>query len=41
MKDNKTTRIEIRVTPKEKDMIKEWAAKHNITVSEAVRMLCN
>lgn len=40
MKDGKTTRIEIRVTPREKELFKEYAEKHNLTMSEAVRMLC-
>lgn len=38
MKDNKNVRIEIRMTPKEKEYLKQFAEAHNLTVSEAVRI---
>lgn len=37
MKENKNVRIEIRMTPIEKEKLKEFAAKHNTTISELVR----
>ena len=40
MKETKNVRIEIRLTPKEKELIKEYAEKHNTTISETVRDLC-
>ena len=40
MKTNKTQKIEIRLTPEEKELIKEYAKKHEITISEAVRSFC-
>ena len=33
-------RIEIRLTPREKELIKEYCAENHITVSEYVRVLC-
>lgn len=38
MKENKSVRIEIRLTPREKELIKEYACAHDISVSELVRM---
>ena len=29
--------LKIRVTPKEKELIKEYAEKHNLTISGAIR----
>lgn len=40
MKNPKTTRIEIRMTPEEKELLKEYAAKRNQTVSELIRYYC-
>ena len=37
MTDNKTTRIEIRLTEKEKQQIKDYAINHNTTVSKLFR----
>ena len=37
MADNKTTRIEIRLTEKEKQQIKDYAINHNTTVSKLFR----
>ena len=39
MKDNKTTRIELRTTPTEKEQIKAFAEKHDMTISELLRSL--
>ena len=38
MKENKSVRIEIRLTPREKELIKEYASAHNTTISELVRL---
>jgi len=40
MKENKTARMEIRLTPAEKEKLKQYAEKHNMTVSETIRDLC-
>ena len=40
MKETKTTRLEIRLTPEEKEKIKAYAAEHNKTISAVVRELC-
>lgn len=40
MKEIKNVRIEIRLTPTEKELIKRYAEKHNTTISETVRNLC-
>lgn len=37
MADNKTTRIEIRLTEKEKQQIKDYAVNHNTTISKLFR----
>ena len=37
MKDKKSAKIEVRLTPKEKELIKEYAEAHHITISELVR----
>lgn len=33
-------RIEIRLTPEEKQLIKDYCAERHITVSEYIRVLC-
>lgn len=38
MKENKSVRIEIRLTPREKELIKAYAEAHNTNVSELVRL---
>lgn len=40
MKDNKTSRVELRLTPTEKDRLKQYAEKHGLTMSEAIRSIC-
>lgn len=40
MKENKNVKIEVRLTPREKEKIKVLAEKYNLTVSEMVRLLC-
>lgn len=40
MKEVKNTKIEIRLTPTEKQQIRDYAEKHNISMSEAVLSLC-
>lgn len=37
MGDNKTTRIEIRLTKEEKEQIKDYVINHNTTVSKLFR----
>ena len=37
MADNKTTRIEIRLTEKEKQQIKDYAVNHNTTINKVFR----
>ena len=39
-KEIKNTKIEIRLTPTEKESIREYAAKHEMTMSEAILTLC-
>ena len=39
MPENKITRIEIRVTEKEKEQIKQYTKKNNITISQLFRKL--
>lgn len=39
-KDNKSVSIEFRLTPIEKQQIKDYCAKHEITVSEFIRWTC-
>lgn len=39
-KEVKNTKIEIRLTPTEKEAIRAYAAKHEMTMSEAVLFLC-
>lgn len=38
MKETKNLTIEFRLTAKEKELIKEYAAAHNLTVSEFIRI---
>lgn len=40
MKDNKTKKIEVRLTPEEKEALKEYADERHITMSEAIRWMC-
>lgn len=40
MKENKTTRLEIRLTPTEKEKIKKYAEEHNKTITQVVKELC-
>ena len=41
MKDEiRECNLKIRVTPKEKEQIRAYAEKHNLTMSEAIRQLC-
>ncbi len=39
-KKMKTTKIEIRLTQEEKDLLRAYAEKKHLTMSEAVRWLC-
>lgn len=41
MLENKTTKIEIRMSIQEKEAIKEYAAAHNLSISELVRLALN
>ncbi len=41
MKENKTTKIDIRMTTQEKEQLKEFAEGCNITISELVRQALN
>lgn len=40
MKDTKKAKIDFRVTPEEKEKIKEFAKAHDMTVGEFVRWAC-
>ena len=40
MKDNKTTRLAVRVSPAEKERISRKAARCGISVSEYIRQCC-
>lgn len=40
MKENKTKKIEFRLTAEEKEKILAYAEKRNMTMSEVVRDLC-
>lgn len=40
MKDVKNAKVELRLTQQEKDRLKEYADSRNITMSEAIRRLC-
>lgn len=39
-KEIKTTRLEMRLTPTEKEQLRAYAEKHEMTMSEAVMYLC-
>lgn len=39
-KEIKTTRIEIRLTQTEKEALRAYAAKRHLTMSEAIKWLC-
>ena len=41
MKDIKTVKLDIRLTAAEKELIKKFAADHNLTMSELVRSALN
>jgi len=41
MLDTKQTKIEIRMSIQEKEAIKEYAAAHNLSISELVRIALN
>lgn len=38
--NNKTEKVEIRLTEAEKETLKKYAAKKHITMSELIRWLC-
>lgn len=38
MKENKEYQLKVRLTLAERDLVKEYAAAHNMTISELVRM---
>ena len=40
MKENKTARLELRLTPEEKEQIKEYAEKRDMSASEFIRWAC-
>lgn len=40
MKETKTTKLEVRLTPEEKQKLIDYAAARKITMSEAIRQLC-
>lgn len=40
MKEIKNTKIELRITQQDKEKIKEYADKHNMTMSEFIRFAC-
>lgn len=40
MKENKTKRIEFRLTAEEKEKILAYAEKRNLNMSEVIRELC-
>lgn len=41
MKEAKQTKLDVRMSIQEKEIIKEYAAAHNLTISELVRMALN
>lgn len=41
MKDNKTTKIDVRMSQQEKEQLKAYAAEHETTISELVRQALN
>lgn len=38
MKENKQENIKVRITPKEKEKIIEYCDKHDMSISEFIRM---
>lgn len=40
MKESKTTFFKMRLTPEEKEKLAAYAEKRNISMSEAVKKLC-
>lgn len=40
MNETKNVFFKIRLTPTEKKLLEEYAEKHNITMSEAIKGLC-
>ena len=40
-KEFKTAKIEIRLTPTEKEQLRAFAEKKHVTMSEAIKWLCN
>lgn len=40
MKENKDKKVEIRLTAEEKEKLKEYAEQRHLTMSEAIRWLC-
>ena len=40
MKEKKEIRFEVRLTAAEKEQLKDYAARHSVSMSEAVRMIC-
>lgn len=40
-KEYKSEKLQMRLTPKEKEQIKEYAASHNMTISQFVLFACN
>lgn len=41
MKPGKTTKLDVRMSQQEKEILKEFAAERNITMSELVRQALN
>ena len=41
MKETKTKKIEIRLTPEEKELFKEWCEERGCTISEFLRDYIN
>ena len=38
MRDNKSKKLDVRVTESEKELIKKYAEERNLTISELVRL---
>lgn len=41
MKENKNTKIDVRMSQQEKELLKAFAADRNLTISELVRQALN
>lgn len=39
-RDVKSCNMKIRISPREKEALERYAAKHDLTMSEAIRQLC-